>query len=216
MAEIEKQTTNNHVTITGEIVSEFSYDHSVFGEEFYVANVKSIRKSGNNDIVPIMVSNRLLNFGNDCRGQFVTVDGQFRSYNRWYDNEKVRLVLFVFVKEIDFLDETKGTIEERNQIFLDGHVCKEPIYRRTISGREVADIFLKVGRHYGKSDYIPCICWGRNARYANSFKVGDRCTLSGRIQSRTYKKLVGETYEERTAYEVSCSAVDLVEERGEE
>ena len=143
MAGIEKQTTNNHVTITGEIVSEFSYDHSVFGEEFYVANVKSIRKSGNNDIVPIMVSNRLLNFGNDC--------------NRWYDNEKVRLVLFVFVKEIDFLDETKGTIEERNQIFLDGHVCKEPIYRRTISGREVADIFLKVGRHYGKSDYIPCI-----------------------------------------------------------
>ncbi len=200
---------SNQVNITGEIVSEFSYHHSIYGEGFYTTDVTSPRLSDKYDSIPVMVSDRLLDVNTDCRGMFVTIEGQFRSYNL-YKEDGNHTVLYVFARELEFVKDAEYSTRN-NQILLDGCVYKEPVYRKTPLGREIADILLAVNRPYGKTDYIPCICWGRNARYANHFKVGDRCTMSGRIQSRTYMKKISDTeYEERTAYEVSCHKVELV------
>ncbi len=202
---------NNRVTITGEIVSELSYSHSVHGEGFYMTNVKSTRISGNYDVIPVTVSDRLMDINTDYRGNLVTIYGQFRSYNR-HENDGNHLILSVFAREIDFWNKN-GEISECNQIFLDGYVCKEPVYRHTQLGREVTDILIAANRPYGKTDYIPCICWGRNARYSKCLAVGERCTMSGRIQSRKYWKKISETkYDERMAYEVSCKNLELFKE----
>ncbi len=137
--------------------------------------------------------------------------GQFRSYNR-HEEKKNRLILSVFVREIEFIDELEES-SKTNQIYLDGYICKEPVYRKTPLGREIADVLLAVNRPYGKSDYIPCICWGRNARFAGGFSVGDRCEIWGRIQSREYMKKISEDQlEKRIAYEVSVSKLELIEE----
>lgn len=140
----------------------------------------------------------------------IHVTGQFRSYNR-HEEKKNRLMLSVFAREIEFVEEEKEEYKS-NQIYLDGYVCKEPIYRKTPLGREIADLLIAVNRSYGKSDYIPCICWGRNARYASAFEVGEHVQIIGRIQSRTYIKKLSDTLtEERTAYEVSVSKLECVE-----
>lgn len=205
----------NQVTITGEIVSEFSYDHSILGEGFYMTDVKAIRGSGNCDIIPVMVSDRLLDMDTDYRGMFVTVDGQFRSYNR-HEEDGNHLILSVFAREVEFVEGVENSTNN-NQILLDGYVCKEPIYRKTPLGREVADILLAVNRPYGKTDYIPCICWSRNARFVSHLAIGQHIHVAGRIQSRFYiKKVSEEKYERKMAYEVSCSAVDLVDERSDD
>jgi len=147
----------------------------------------------------------------DYRVTTIMVSGQFRSYNR-HEEHKNRLILSVFVREVDF-PENLPENEKTNYIFLDGYICKEPVYRKTPLGREIADILLAVNRPYGKSDYIPCISWGRNARYAGNFRVGERCRIWGRIQSREYmKKISEEEAEKRIAYEVSVSKLELVEE----
>ena len=128
------------------------------------------------------------------------------------DVEVARLILSVFVREIEFIDELEES-SKTNQIYLDGYICKEPVYRKTPLGREIADVLLAVNRPYGKSDYIPCICWGRNARFAGGFSVGDRCEIWGRIQSREYmKKIAEDQLEKRIAYEVSVSKLELIEE----
>ncbi len=140
--------------------------------------------------------------------------GQFRSYNRHEENHN-RLVLSVFVRDVR-VDELENEVEKPNYIFLDGYLCKPPVYRKTPLGREIADLLVAVNRSYGKSDYIPCICWGRNARYADGFEVGEHVQLWGRIQSREYQKQVGdEEYETRIAYEISVSKLERVEESGE-
>ena len=147
-------------------------------------------------------------------GALISVNGQFRSYNR-HEERKNRLVLSVFAREVEFVEEMEES-SKTNQIYLDGYICKEPIYRKTPLGREIADLLLAVNRPYGKSDYIPCICWGRNARYANSFKVGERCAVWGRIQSREYmKKIDEENIERRVAFEVSVSKLELLENQPE-
>ena len=194
----------------GEIVSDFSFSHEIFGEGFYMVDVKVERLSDSNDMIPVMVSERLIDVTSDYRGQNIMVTGQFRSYNR-HEERKNKLVLSVFAREIEFVDETpEGS--KTNQIYLDGYICKEPIYRKTPLGREIADLLLAVHRPYGKSDYIPCICWGRNARYANNFHVGTRCEIWGRIQSREYmKKLSEDQVEKRVAYEVSVSKLELLD-----
>jgi single-stranded DNA-binding protein len=205
----DKVIENNQVTVIGEVMSDFSYSHEIFGEGFYMVDVKVQRLSDSMDVIPVMVSERLLNVNDDYKGSFVCVNGQFRSYNR-HEERKNRLVLSVFAREIEFVDEIEESVKS-NQIFLDGFVCKEPIYRKTPLGREIADLLLAVNRPYGKSDYIPCICWGRNARFAGSFKVGDRCNVWGRIQSREYmKKLDEESVERRVAFEVSVSKLELM------
>ena len=158
-----------------------------------------------------MVSERLLNVEEDYKGMSIMVQGQFRSYNR-HEERKNRLVLSVFAREIEFVDETPES-SKTNQIYLDGYICKEPVYRKTPLGREIADLLLAVNRPYGKSDYIPCICWGRNARFASNFTVGTRCEIWGRIQSREYmKRLSEDDAEKRIAYEVSVSKLELMEE----
>lgn len=195
----------------GEIVSSFVFSHEIFGEGFYMVDVRVPRLSDSSDIIPLMVSERLIDVEEDYCGQNIMVQGQFRSYNR-HEERRNRLVLSVFAREIEFVDETPESAQT-NQIFLDGYICKEPIYRKTPLGREIADLLIAVNRPYGKSDYIPCICWGRNARFASNFTVGTRCEIWGRIQSREYiKKLSEEDAEKRVAYEVSVSKLELREE----
>lgn len=207
----DKVIENNQVTVMGEIVSDFSYSHEIFGEGFYMVDVKCKRLSESYDIIPVMVSERLIDVTDSYIGSLICVVGQFRSYNR-HEEHKNRLVLSVFAREINFIEEMEES-SKTNQIFLDGYICKEPVYRKTPLGREIADLLLAVNRPYGKSDYIPCICWGRNARYASNFEVGERCLVWGRIQSREYmKKLSDEELEKRIAYEVSVSKLELPEE----
>ena len=174
------------------------FSHQVFGEGFYLVDVLVKRLSESEDRIPVMVSERLLDVTQDYEGEYIEVTGQFRSYNR-HEEKKNRLVLSVFAREICFVEEEDETVKT-NQIFLDGYICKPPVYRKTPLGREIADLLIAVNRPYGKSDYIPCICWGRNARYASAFQVGGHVLVWGRIQSREYIKKLGENEtEKRTA-----------------
>lgn len=210
----DKILGNNQVNVYGEVVSEFSYSHEVYGEGFYVVKLSVKRLSQVYDIIPLMVSERLIDVSKDYRGCYLEASGQFRSYNRHEENRN-RLVLSVFVRDLH-VDEQMQDIDKPNYIFLDGYLCKPPVYRKTPLGREIADLLMAVNRPYGKSDYIPCICWGRNARYADSFEVGEHVQLWGRIQSREYQKQIGdEQYETRVAYEISVSKLERVEESGE-
>ena len=210
----DKIIENNQVSIMGEVVSTFTFSHEVFGEGFYMLELLVKRLSDSFDRIPVMISERLIDVTQDYRGEFIQISGQFRSYNR-HEERKNRLVLSVFAREVKFIEEMEES-SKTNQIYLDGYICKEPVYRKTPLGREIADLLLAVNRPYGKSDYIPCICWGRNARYAEHFKVGERCAIWGRIQSREYmKKLDEENVEKRVAFEVSVSKLELLEEARE-
>lgn len=211
----DKVFDNNQVIIAGEVVSDFTYSHDVFGEGFYVMSISVNRLSDTYDTIPVMVSERLMDVKESCKGKYVEINGQFRSYNRHEDN-KNRLVLSVFAREIKMIEKNDEE-QKPNYIFLDGFVCKQPVYRKTPLGREIADILLAVNRPYGKSDYIPCICWGRNARFADKFEVGAHLQVWGRIQSREYQKKINDTeVEKRVAYEVSVSKLDMVEKEAEE
>ena len=207
---LDKVIENNRVCIIGEVVSEFTFSHEVFGEGFYIANVSVNRLSDMVDIIPLMISERLIDVTKDYRGMKIEVSGQFRSYNR-HEGVKNKLVLSIFVRELRFIEDEDIPEEQSksNQIFLDGYVCKPPIYRKTPLGREIADILVAVNRPYGKSDYIPCIAWGRNARFAARFEVGVHVQIWGRIQSREYVKRISDTEtEKRVAYEVSVSKLE--------
>lgn len=211
----ETRIENNKVTLSGEIVSNFEFSHEVFGEGFYTAMLASERLSGQKDVIPVMISDRLVDVKADWIGRFIEVSGQYRSYNK-HEGERNWLVLSVFAREfeeIEYEHEEPGSGHDENHISLDGYICKQPIYRKTPLGREIADILLAVNRPYGKSDYIPCITWGRNAAYASGLEVGTRLQIDGRIQSREYQKRISdEEYETRTAYEVSVSKLTVVEE----
>ena len=203
----DKVMENNRVAIIGEVVSDFEFSHEVFGEGFYMLEVSVNRLSNQPDIIPLMVSERLVDVTKDYKGQIIEVNGQFRSYNR-HEGSRNRLVLSIFVREWEILED--GTDSGKtNQIYLEGYICKPPIYRKTPLGREIADLLVAVNRPYGKSDYIPCIAWGRNARYAANFEVGGKIVIWGRVQSREYIKKTEETEgEKRIAYEVSVSKLD--------
>lgn len=196
---------NNQVTVVGEIIEEFVFSHEVFGEGFYTSRIAVNRVSGAIDYIPITVSERLADVKDNWVGQFVKIEGQFRSFNKHEENH-ARLILTVFVTEMEVLD----ALYPENEIFLDCYICKEPTYRKTPLGREIADVLVAVNRSYGKSDYIPCICWGRNARFASTFEVGTHVQIWGRIQSREYiKKLDNGDTETRIAYEVSVSKIEM-------
>lgn len=199
---------NNKVYLTGEIVSEATFSHEVYGEGFYELFVKVMRLSGQADILPVTISERLIQ-GNDLKpGSMICALGQFRSYNK-LENGKSRLMLTVFVRELVAPEQGRNP----NSIVLSGYICKPPVYRTTPFNREIADLLLAVNRAYNKSDYIPCIAWGRNARFVQSLKVGDRIALSGRIQSREYQKRFSETdVVTMTAYEVSVSKLAAFDE----
>lgn len=210
----DKIIENNQVTIMGQVAAGFTFSHEVFGEGFYMTEVLVKRLSNSCDRIPLMISERLIDVTQDFTGEFIVAQGQFRSYNR-HEEQKNRLILSVFVREVSFVEEEPDG-SKTNSILLDGYICKEPIYRKTPLGREIADLLLAVNRPYGKSDYIPCICWGRNARYASAFEVGEHVQVLGRIQSREYVKKLSETdTEKRIAYEVSVSKLECMEELGE-
>lgn len=205
----DKIIENNQVTIIGEVASEFTFSHEVFGEGFYMVDVLVKRLSNSDDRIPLMISERLIDVNQDYTGEYIMATGQFRSYNQ-HEEKKNRLVLSVFVREVSFVEEELDGAKT-NSILLDGYICKRPIYRKTPLGREIADLLLAVNRPYGKSDYIPCICWGRNARFASGFEVGEHVQVLGRIQSREYVKKLSETEsEKRIAYEVSVSKLECV------
>ena len=203
---------NNHLILVGKVISEQKYSHEIYGEKFYSFNLEVIRLSNNTDIIPITVSERLLTDFDLNIGKEIEVEGQFRSYNN-YENEKNRLILTVFAKEIketQIDEENKDLVT--NEVTLIGYVCKKPIYRQTPFGREIADLLLAVNRAYNKSDYIPCIAWGRNARFCQKIEVGTEVKVVGRVQSRSYeKKYEDGTVENRIAYEVSIASMEICE-----
>ena len=207
---------NNHLVLVGKIVSDKSYSHEIYGEKFYVFNLEVVRLSSTVDIIPITISERLL-AGMDLKiGKKVSVEGQFRSYNN-YENERNRLILTVFAKEIEELEDVEEKDEVTNEVILVGYVCKKPVYRQTPFGREIADVLLAVNRAYNKSDYIPCIAWGRNARFCQNIEVGTEVKIVGRVQSRTYeKKHEDGTVETRVAYEVSVASMEVASDDNEE
>ncbi len=206
---ITNYTENNYLVLIGKIISDKTFSHEIYGESFYVFNLEVPRLSGNEDIIPITISERLIaNFDLEI-GRKVVIEGQFRSYNS-YENEKNRLVLTVFAKDIiDYKEEQEESVS--NEVVLNGYVCKKPIYRKTPFGREISDILLAVNRAYNKSDYIPCIAWGRNARFCDSMEVGTEVKVVGRVQSRTYeKKFEDGRVEQRVAYEVSIGSLEVI------
>ena len=200
---------NNHLVLVGKIVSEKSYSHEIYGEKFYVFNLEVIRLSSTVDIIPITISERLLTGLDLDIGKKVVVEGQFRSYNN-YENERNRLILTVFAKEINEVEGEEDKEEVTNEVILVGYVCKKPIYRQTPFGREIADVLLAVNRAYNKSDYIPSIAWGRNARFCQNMEVGTEVKITGRVQSRNYeKKFEDGTTQTRVAYEVSIASMEI-------
>ncbi len=199
--------SNNQALIIGTIEDEFRLNHEIYGEKFFTCTVAVPRLSGANDNIRVMVSERLIMDGSYSIGDLVEITGQFRSYNS-FENGENRLVLTVFAKDIAHLEETDN--RNPNVLYLNGFICKEPVYRATPLGREITDLLLAVNRSYNKSDYIPIIAWGRNARFAKMLKVGDNVKIYGRIQSRTYQKRVGEDEViTKTAYEVSINRIEL-------
>ncbi len=204
-----KMNENNQVSIIGEIASEFRFRRKVLGEAFYVFDVRIRRFSESADCIPVMISEKMLDVSQDYRGRCVCVTGEYRSYNI-YKEEKSHLVLYVFAQEIAF--EKEKINKDKNQIYLDGHICRHPLYRKTPLGREISEILMSVDRAYGKTDYIPCICWGKSARLSDRLEAGRRIRIGGRIQSREYhKRLSGKKYETRVAYEVSISEMEVME-----
>lgn len=200
---------NNHVVICGKIITEPTLSHEVYAEKFYIFTLQVMRLSDTCDYINVLISERLFTSEFELKkGMTVKVTGQFRSYNN-YAGEGNRLVLTVFTKEIEEWDAT--TNENPNNIALDGYICKAPTYRVTPFGREIADILIAVNRSYSKSDYIPAIAWGRNARFCRDAPVGTRIKISGRIQSRDYtKKIDEETSVTKTAFEVSISKMEFL------
>ncbi len=210
---------NNYLTLVGKVTGEKKFSHEIYGERFYIFNLSIPRLSGNSDIIPITVSERLIKDDTLEEGRKLLVKGQFRSYNS-YENEKNRLILTVFAKDVKEVEESGEEENEiikkdmvTNEVVLVGYMCKKPIYRQTPFGREIADILLAVNRAYNKSDYIPCIAWGRNARFCQDLDVGTQVKLIGRVQSRTYeKKHEDGTSETRVAYEVSVGSLEVIQE----
>lgn len=211
---------NNYLTLVGKVTGEKKFSHEIYGERFYIFNLEIERLSGNADIIPITVSERIITDEMLTQGKNLLVKGQFRSYNS-YDNEKNRLILTVFAKDVMEVEENEENEENEivkkdmvtNEVVLIGYICKKPIYRQTPFGREIADILLAVNRAYNKSDYIPTIAWGRNARFCQNLEVGTKVKIVGRVQSRMYeKKYEDGTVENRVAYEVSIGSLEVVEE----
>ena len=211
---------NNYLTLVGKVTGEKKFSHEIYGERFYIFNLSIPRLSGNADIIPITVSERLIKEDTLQEGKKLLIKGQFRSYNS-YENEKNRLILTVFAKDIVEVEEKEEEQENEmvikdtitNEVVLVGYICKKPIYRQTPFGREISDLLLAVNRAYNKSDYIPCIAWGRNARFCQELEVGTEVKVVGRVQSRNYeKKHEDGTVETRVAYEVSVGSLEVINE----
>lgn len=199
---------NNGMMITGEVVGECKFSHEVCGEQFYTFEIASKRLSDQKDILPVTISERLMVKEPVVVGAFVKIEGQLRSYNNYSNSNASRLVLTIFARDIEILSEEPEF--EENKITLCGFICKNPVYRKTPFGREITDVLVAVNRAYHKSDYIPCIAWGRTARYMQYLETGANILVEGRVQSRFYQKRIGDTTIERVAYEVSVSKIEVI------
>ncbi len=200
---------NNEVELTGTVESDLKFNHEVYGEGFYSFVIRVMRLSDISDLINVTISERLLQDFSLSKGDLITVNGQFRSYNNYTESGN-KLMLTVFARDISINPE-EGKLKNPNNIFLNGFLCKKPVYRTTPFGREITDLLIAVNRAYNKSDYIPCIAWGRNARYAGNLEVGENIKIHGRIQSRDYQKKISETETiTKTAYEISISKMETV------
>lgn len=231
---VSKQCESNYATISGKVSSKPVFSHEVYGEGFYYFYVDVKRLSGSYDTIPVMISERLVSPEECTLGREVYVDGQFRSYNHMIDGRS-KLMLMVFAREVFFESRSYGNLfdepvfseasetdedgkpkQDTNRVELVGYICKQPVYRKTPFDREISDLLIAVNRTYNRSDYIPCISWGRNARYCSSRRIGDRVKVYGRIQSRAYqKKQPDGSVEDRVAYEVSVIRLELLEAAAE-
>jgi primosomal replication protein N len=215
---------NNYITLVGKVTGDKRLSHEIYGEKFYIFDLSIPRLSGNADIIPITVSERLISDDMLQNDKKLLIKGQFRSYNS-FQNQKNKLILTVFAKDIIEVVENENEEENEivkkdiitNEVVLIGYICKTPIYRQTPFGREIADVLLAVNRAYNKSDYIPCIAWGRNARFCQNLEVGSEVKIVGRVQSRTYeKKFEDGTSETRVAYEVSIGSLEVINQKDNE
>lgn len=206
---VDNVITSNKAYVEGTIASEPEFSHEMYGEGFYNFMVEVARLSDVADLLPITVSERIIDGIDMAIGRYITVEGQLRSYNKYTDGGN-RLILTIFARDIKA--DTEKT-KNPNQMYLDGFICKKPVYRTTPFGREITDMLVAVNRPYNKSDYIPAIAWGRNARFSEKLNVGDHVRIWGRIQSREYQKKLAEgEVLNKTAYEVSISKMERVEE----
>lgn len=195
-------TKNDAVTIAGRLTEDFAYSHELRGKKFYEANIKCDRLSGAEDIIPIFASEDVICTEENYAGKPLCIKGQLRSRNQMIENRN-KLEIFVNVESIKVIDAIETGVNN-NYVYLDGYICKKPIYRKTPLGREITDLFFAVNRSNGKSDYIPCVCWGKNAVLTGGFEVGDQCVVEGRLQSREYEKKNDDgTIQTKVAYEVS-------------
>ena len=213
---MESSFENNVIKMGGVVASELELSHEIYGEKFYKFYIEIDRLSGQKDKLPVIISERLIDVDDFNIGKIIFLEGQYRSYNKMDDNNKSRLILSVFVKDIKQL-EVSENVKTINELTVTGVVCKAPIYRKTPLGRDIADILLAVNRSYNKSDYIPCIIWGRNAKYCEHLQTGTTVKVVGRVQSREYeKKYEDGTSEKRVAYEVSVSKFEIIGKDSEE
>ena len=211
---------NNHLTLMGKVTSEKRFSHEIYGECFYIFDMEIPRLSDISDIIPVTISERLILDDKLTIGANILIRGQFRSYNS-YENEKNKLILTVFAKDIFYEEEIEEQLQGEdskepvsNEVVLTGYICKKPIYRQTPFGREISDLLLAVNRAYNKSDYIPAIAWGRTARFCQNLEVGTEVRVIGRVQSRTYeKKFEDRTAITKVAYEVSIGSLEIIEEK---
>lgn len=202
---------NNYVSLTGKVIAEPTFSHEVFGEGFYVVNLEVPRLSQAYDILPVTVSERIMDRDAFICGNYINICGQIRSYNNYVESEgRNRLILTVFTRDYQIIDCDPS--RSVNDVFLNGFICKPPMYRTTPFGREISDLLVAVNRSYNKSDYVPCITWGRNARFCGRLGVSDNVKLWGRLQSRIYQKKYDDgTVVDKVAYEVSVSKVEVAE-----
>lgn len=206
---------NNKIELCGVIASVPELNHKTYGENFYGFRLSCSRKSTEKDMLPIIVSDRLVEIKDLQVGKKISVKGQVRTFNKHISDDKRKLLIMVFARDVrEIEEESESAPEFNNNVKLSGYICKPPVYRVTPKGREIADVLIAVNRTYGKSDYIPCITWGRNARYTGNLDVSTRVDVEGRLQSREYtKKLDDGTEEIRTAYEISVSRIEESEEK---
>ncbi len=209
MSVVNGKCESNTAVVSGKIVSEPVFGHEIYGEGFYYFNIQVKRLSESYDVIPVTVSERLADFSEYRSGRYVEVDGQFRSYNSLQTNGTTKLMLTVFARDVIFFDEAREN--DTNSIVLNGYICKRPVYRTTPFNREITDFLMAVNRSYNKSDYIPCIAWGRNARFCGKLLVGDNVKITGRVQSRHYQKKQDDgSIQDRTAYEISVSQIEMI------
>lgn len=209
---MDTRLMNNHVELIGKVVSDAEYNHEVFKEKMYRVYLSIERNSGVADVIPVIIPEFLRIPDEIKRGSTLRIEGQYRSFNM-HEGDKTHLILNVYAVDIEELDDSH---KHMNRITLDGYICKAPTYRETPSGRQISDFLVAANRSYGKSDYIPCIAWGRNARRISEYEIGTHVSLTGRIQSREYKKKISETeFETKVAYEASTTGVDIKQESEE-